>query len=618
MTRNSAIWKRWRAFRGRAEARAGAAALVAVVALATAPARAAEPVSCRTVRLADVGWTDVTATTAVLSRVLADLGYQPQTTLLSVPVTFAAMKARNIDVFLGNWMPAQSNDRRPYLEDGSLEIVRANLAGAKYTLAVPAYAYEAGLRDFADIQRFAAALGHSIYGIEAGNDGNHHVLTMIQENQFGLGAFHLVESSEQGMLAEVERAYAAHRPIVFLAWDPHPMNMRFELRYLAGGDATFGPNYGGATVLTLARTGLLAECPNLARLLRNLEFTPRGESEIMLAIADGRATPDAAAGSWLAAHPAILAQWLRGVTTFDGRVADSASRAGPARGLGAAFERRVAARKIPIGDSIAAGIGWVKRHGAPAFDAVAAAATAAVSAFNRVLGSVPAPLLIAAAAALAWLLQRSRPLAAFVAVALLFILNQGYWQQTLETLSLVLVAALVATVIGVPLGIATARRARLHAALRPVLDLMQTLPTFVYLIPTLVLFGLGVVPALISTVIFALPAPIRLTHLGITGVPRSLVEAGEAFGASRWQLLVKVELPSAAPLILAGITQCIMLSLSMVVIAALVGAGGLGVPVVRALNTVQVGMGFEAGLAIVLLAVILDRITRIGRDHRAR
>jgi glycine betaine/proline transport system substrate-binding protein len=618
MIRNSTIWRRWRAFRGWADARVGIAAFAIVVTGTTAAAApAAEPASCRTVRMADVGWTDVTATTAVLSRVLADLGYQPQTTLLSVPVTFAAMKARNIDVFLGNWMPAQTNDRRPYLEDGSIEIVRTNLVGAKYTLAVPAYAYEAGLRDFADIQRFGAALKHSVYGIEAGNDGNRHVLSMIRRNDFGLGAFHLVESSEQGMLAEVARAYAARRPIVFLAWDPHPMNMRFELRYLAGGDATFGPDYGGATVLTLARTGLLAECPNLARLLHNLAFTPRGESEIMQSMVEGHATPEAAAGAWLAAHPATLALWLQSVSTFDGRVAGAADRAGRARGLGVEFERRLTARKIPMGDAIATGIDWLKRHGAPVFGAIAAASNAVLGAFNQALGSVPAPLLILAAAVLAWLLQRSLPLAAFVAAALLFIMNQGYWQQTLETLSLVLVAALVATAIGVPLGIATARRPRLHAALRPVLDLMQTLPTFVYLIPTLVLFGLGVVPALISTVIFALPAPIRLTHLGIAGVPRALVEAGEAFGATRWQLLYKVELPSAAPLILAGITQCVMLSLSMVVIAALVGAGGLGVPVVRALNTVQVGMGFEAGLAIVLLAVILDRMTRIGRNRRA-
>ncbi len=614
MTRDSTIWRRWRASRGWADTRAGFTAFTLLLAGAASAAANVEPSSCRTVRMADVGWTDVTATTAVLSRVLADLGYRPRTTLLSVPVTFAAMKARNIDVFLGNWMPAQTSDRRPFIDDHSIEVVRTNLVGAKYTLAVPAYAYEAGLRDFADIQRFGPALKHSIYGIEAGNDGNQHVLTLIQRNDLGLGSFHLIESSEQGMLAEVARATATRQPIVFLAWDPHPMNMRFDVRYLTGGDATFGPNFGGATVMTLARTGLLDECPNLARLLRNLEFTPRGESEIMLAMVETRVTPEAAAVAWLAAHPAVVAQWLNGVLTADGRPAGKSASAGATRGLGG-FEQRLAAHKIPLGDAIASGIDWTKRHGAPLFTAITTAANAVLGAFNRALGSVPAPLVILGAAVLAWLLQRSLPLAAFVAAALLFIMNQGYWRPTLETLSLVLVAALVATAIGVPLGIATARRPRLHASLRPVLDLMQTLPTFVYLIPTLVLFGLGIVPALISTVIFALPAPIRLTHLGITGVPRALLEAGEAFGATRWQLLYKVELPSAAPLILAGITQCIMLSLSMVVIAALVGAGGLGVPVVRALNTVQVGMGFESGLAIVLLAVILDRITRIGRGR---
>jgi ABC-type proline/glycine betaine transport system permease subunit len=219
---------------------------------------------------------------------------------------------------------------------------------------------------------------------------------------------------------------------------------------------------------------------------------------------------------------------------------------------------------------------------------------------------------------LAWLLRRSAGLAVFVVLSLLFIMNQGYWAATIETLTLVLVAALVATVIGVPIGIAAARRPRLQAALRPVLDLMQTLPTFVYLTPTLVLFGLGVVPGLISTVIFALPAPIRLTQVGISSVPKPLLEAGQAFGATPLQLLLKVELPSAAPMILAGITQCIMLSLSMVVIAALVGAGGLGVPVVRALNTVQVGMGFEAGIAIVLVAIILDRMSRPPESQGAK
>jgi glycine betaine/proline transport system substrate-binding protein len=560
------------------------------------------------VRLADVGWTDVTATTATLSRVLKDLGYEPQINLLSVPVTFAVMKRRDIDIFLGNWMPAQAHDRESYLEDHSVEVVRANLTGAKYTLAVPAYTYAAGLRDFADIERFADALDHTFYGIESGNDGNRHILEMIQRNEHGLGSFHLVESSEQGMLAQVTRAYAAHEPIVFLAWDPHPMNMQFDLRYLTGGDRSFGPNYGGATVYTLVRAGYLRQCPNVAQLLRNLEFTTRGESELMQAIIGAHQMPDDAARAWLAAHPATAAAWLRGIHRAD-MGAPGGGRLS-ARGLNARIDAWLTAYKIPLGDAVTFGIDWAKGHGAIVFRVIAVTLTAAISGVYWVLQVVPAALVVLGVAALAWVPQRSWAVAAFVAAALLLIMNLGYWHPMLETLSLVAVATLAATLIGVPLGIAAGHRPALAATLRPALDLMQTLPTFVYLIPTLVLFGLGVVPALISTVIFALPAPIRLTQLGIAGVPRALIEAGEAFGATPWQQLYKVELPSAAPLIFAGITQCIMLSLSMVVIAALVGAGGLGVPVVRALNTVQVGMGLEAGIVIVLLAIIMDRITR--------
>ena len=193
------------------------------------------------------------------------------------------------------------------------------------------------------------------------------------------------------------------------------------------GDATFGPNYGGATVLTLARAGLLAECPNLARLLRNLEFTPRGESEIMLAMTDGHLAPEAAARDWLAAHSAVRASWLRGVTSFDGRAAGVVADAAPVRGFGANFERRLTEHKVPMGDWIGRGIDWLKRHGAPVFAAIAAGANTVLGAFNRALGAVPAALLIVAAAVLAWLLQRSLPLAGFVAAALLFIMNQGYW-----------------------------------------------------------------------------------------------------------------------------------------------------------------------------------------------
>ena len=578
----------------------------------------AEPASCREVRLSDIGWTDVTATTALTAQLLTRLGYEPRITVLSVPVTFASMRNKDIDVFLGNWMPAQEADRAPFLADGSIEVVRVNLQGAKYTLATLTPTYEAGLRNFADIARFGPQLKHTVYGIEAGNPGNLHVLDMIGANTFGLGSFKLIESSEQGMLAEVERAARGQAPLVFLAWEPHPMNKRFSLCYLSGGDAIFGPNFGGATIYTNVRRGYLKECPNVGRLLQNLSFSLDAENEIMDGILNAHLQPAAAAAAWLAAHPQALAPWFEGVLTAEGEPvagADAAAVAPAAAPL--SFEQRVTQHKIPLGDSVASAIEYVKRHGTWVFDGISVLLRGLVNGVTALLHAIPAWLLIVATAALAWLLRRSWPLAVFVLLALLFIMNQGYWQATLETLSLVLVAALVSTLVGVPIGIAAAHHPRLYESLRPVLDLMQTLPTFVYLIPTLVLFGLGVVPGLISTVIFALPAPIRLTHLGVASVPKPLLEAGEAFGATRLQLLWKVELPSAAPTIIAGITQCIMLSLSMVVIAALVGAGGLGVPVVRALNSVQVGMGFEAGFAIVLLAIVLDRITRPREERRS-
>jgi glycine betaine/proline transport system substrate-binding protein len=546
----------------------------------------------------------------LFSTLIREIGYDPQVTVLSIPVTYASMKNRDIDVFLGNWMPSMEGDRKAYIEDHSIEVVGANLTGAKYTLGVPAYTYQAGLQDFADIQRFAPQLHNQIYGIEPGNDGNRLVLSMIKQNLFAVGGFRLVESSEQGMLAEVERAIHNRQPIVFLAWDPHPMNMRFELRYLSGGDAVFGPNFGGATIYTNVRAGYLQACPNLGRLLENLKFTLAGESRMMDAILNQHQQPAVAAAAWLKANPKAVGQWLEGVNTFDGRPALAALRGAGQATAAPTFETWMSDHKIPIGDAVTVMIDYVKTHGRSLFDGISAVIRGSVDGLNTLLRTLPSPVLIIALGALTWFVRRSVALVGFVLVALLFIINQGYWDATLETLSLVIVAAAISAAIGIPLGIAAAHSPRLFATLRPVLDLMQTLPTFVYLIPTLVLFGLGVVPGLISTVIFALPAPIRLTHLGISSVPKALIEAGEAFGATRMQMLWKVELPSAAPTIVAGITQCIMLSLSMVVIAALVGAGGLGVPVVRALNTVQVGMGFEAGFVIVLLAIILDRISR--------
>ena len=270
----------------------------------------------------------------------------------------------------------------------------------------------------------------------------------------------------------------------------------------------------------------------------------------------------------------------------------------------------ITAYKIPFGKWMKAVIDFIQTWFGDAIDFSAQSLKFLIEGFSWLLNQPPAIVTIAAFTAFTWWLHRNVVLTIGVALSLLAITNLGYWEATMETLSLVGFATLVSVIIGVPVGIAAAHRPWLYNVLRPILDLMQTLPTFVYLIPTLVLFGLGVVPGMISTVIFAIPAPIRLTQLGVASVPVPLKEAGQAFGATRRQLLWKVELPYALPMIMTGINQCIMLSLSMVVIAALVGAGGLGKPVVRALNTVNIPMGFEAGLAIVLLAILLDRVCK--------
>ena len=293
----------------------GAAAIVAV---AGGPALA-ENESCKTVRFSDVGWTDITATTAAASVVLEALGFEPDVKVLSVPVTYASMKNKDIDVFLGNWMPTMEADIAPYLADGSVESLGVNLEGAKYTLAVPKYTFDAGLKSFADIAKFKDALGGKIYGIEPGNDGNRLILDMIKADTFGLGGFEVAESSEQGMLAQAARAVKRQEPIVFLGWEPHPMNANIEMAYLAGGDDIFGPNFGGATVHTNVRAGYADECKTVGQLLKNMVFSLKMENEIMGAILDDGTDPNEAAKAWLKANQDVLDGWLAGVETFDGK-----------------------------------------------------------------------------------------------------------------------------------------------------------------------------------------------------------------------------------------------------------------------------------------------------------
>jgi glycine betaine/proline transport system substrate-binding protein len=279
---------------------------------------AALAAGCDSVTFSDVGWTDITATTAATTEVLKALGFEPSIKTLSLPVTFTSLANDDIDVFLGNWMPTMEADIAPYREAGTIDIVGVNLEGAKYTLATNAEGAKLGIADFADIAKHAKALDSTIYGIEPGNDGNRHILDMIAADAFGLKGFTLKESSEQGMLAQVERANRRGEPLILHGWEPHPMNSNFAVTYLTGGDEFFGPDFGGATVYTNTRAGLVEECPNLGRFLQNLKFSLEMENQVMGYILNDGMAPDAAARKWLKANPDAVRAWLEGVTTTAG------------------------------------------------------------------------------------------------------------------------------------------------------------------------------------------------------------------------------------------------------------------------------------------------------------
>ncbi|MGE8066017.1 choline ABC transporter substrate-binding protein [Pseudomonas sp. NPDC089569] len=283
---------------------------------------AAEPEQCRLVKLSDPGWTDIQSTTALATTILKSLDYQTKVTLLGVPLTYKALaEGKNLDVFLGTWIPTMEPDLKSYREAGTIDTVRVNLENAKYTLAVPQELWDRGLKDFSDIVKFKDELGGKIYGLEAGDGGNNAVIKAIDENAFGLkdAGFSVVASSESGMLSQVERAQRRKSAIVFLGWEPHPMNTRIKMQYLTGGDAFFGPNFGRATVYTSTRKGYVNECENVGQLLKNMSFSLPMENHIMGSILDDKMEPEAAARAWIKQNPKVLEGWLAGVTTWDGK-----------------------------------------------------------------------------------------------------------------------------------------------------------------------------------------------------------------------------------------------------------------------------------------------------------
>lgn len=295
----------------------GSAGAIALT-ITALPAAAQDPASCRTVRFADVGWSDIAATTGMASVVLEGLGYRPTTTLASVPIAFAGIKNKQIDAFLGYWNPSMTPMIEPFVKAGQIKVLdQPNLVGAKYTLAVNSAAAEGGIKSFADIAKYHKELDGKIYGIEPGNDGNALIQRMIDKNEFGLKSFKMVESSEAGMLAEVQRSARLKKWIVFLGWEPHPMNTQVKMSYLSGGDDVFGPNFGEAKVYTALATDYTTRCPNAAKLIGNMQFNTDMENQVMQLIMD-KSNPVVAGRNWLKKNPAVLQKWLAGVTTFSG------------------------------------------------------------------------------------------------------------------------------------------------------------------------------------------------------------------------------------------------------------------------------------------------------------
>lgn len=294
---------------------------IALCAAALAPmvtTRAAEPQSCDRVRMAGPGWADIDATNAISGIVLKALGYQQSVENLSVPITYEGLKKGQVDVFLGNWMPAQAPLVKPFVDSHSIDVLHANLTNAKFTLAVPDYVAAAGVHSFADLAKNADKFDDTIYGIEPGAPANQNIKKMIGDKAFGLGNWKLVESSETAMLTQVARAVREKKWIVFLAWEPHQMNTRFHLTYLAGGDAYFGPNYGSATVNTVSRTGFAEQCGNLTRLFRQMTFNVDLENQIMTNVLRNGEDVNTASMNALKAHSDLLGPWLAGVTTVGG------------------------------------------------------------------------------------------------------------------------------------------------------------------------------------------------------------------------------------------------------------------------------------------------------------
>lgn len=543
---------------------------------------------CLHVRMADVGWTDVSATTALAEQILKALKYKPSILLDSLPNTFLGLKNKSFDIFLGNWMPAQALDVEPFLRSGSVIQLQQNLSGARYTLAVPDYVYAQGVRTLSDLNRYASFFNKQIYALERGNDGNRIIQSILTHNNFDLGSWDLIESHEQSMFLEVKAAIEKKQWIVFLAWSPHPMNMTLPIKYLDGGDEFFGDNFGFSSVSTLARRDFAQECTNLANFFRNLIFTVDIENKLMSLILEKNLSPEAAAQEWLRENPTKASSWVKDIRTADGGLAQHAlvkyirmlndtDRQNPRRlALGRLIEQNLTMGPLSF---------------------ISEQTEVLLNTIVTLIIKLPWLLIISLISIFSFYIRRSFIIALLIFSGLLLIINMGLWQETIQTIVLVMLTSSFCMILALIIAFIASKSSNFWNIISPLIDFLHALHPIVMTIMTLLLFSVGFIPGLIMTVIFAVSAPIKLTYLGIKANTNNLLKVS---GESELKIFLRV-----------GFTKSVMVSLSMIIIAALVGVEGLGTPLLRALMTVNIALGFEAGIALIIIAIAFDQTLRL-------
>ncbi|MBF6617046.1 MAG: ABC transporter permease subunit [Candidimonas sp.] len=619
-----------------------------VLLLAGLAPRQAAAESCnngQVIKLADQTWESASFTTHVIRKLLSD-GYQCQTEIVpgTPAATESALVQNDLQIIAEQW-----SGRSPIIEDGikagAVQVVGDTLAGgAVQGWYVPDYLVHGDaargieplapkLRSWEDLPQYKSLFTDpEVPG--KGRFLNCPAGWVCEQTNSRLLALHELESDYTNFRAgtgaaldsAISSAYDQGKPILFYYWQPAGLMAKYKFHRIelgpfnktcwdtiVSGEGELCPSDFLVAKLGVAVSQPFAQQnPDLITLFERLQFQPARLNGMILLMTEQRLSGEAAADQFLRLHPEVWREWVpdsvaeRIITALGIDTASAADHSIFPEWSGADFVNR---QLMTV----------VKSYGESFRRLSDFMLTAVLLPVERGLQALPPWAFLALVAALSWHATR-KPVATVLYVACLYLIGAvGLWDKLIQTFSLVLVSTAISIILGIPVGILAARSRILRSVLTPVLDVMQTLPSFVYLIPVLMLFGLGKVPALFATIVYAVPPLIRLTILGLRQVDPTVMEAAQAFGVTRWQMLTRVTLPLARPSIMAGINQATMMALAMVVVASMIGARGLGEDVLAGIQTLDVGRGLQAGVAIVILAIVIDRITQAyGQPRRRR